>query len=936
VRVHSKPILTIDKAWLADSDRVVRGRLPGAFKKLRNLTSALSDGIGRVRTGYESYSSGKGGYDPPASMDNLDILPVQNPEETDIHIYYANSGVYMYPHYSSAGRTQGTFDGTLQKSFTGAAGSVAAFAITFTGADALTLSKVNDYYNNWIIENDTNGEYAFITDYAYSSAASGTATFTVQSVVISTEIFWDWAVTDAYKLYIHFLKLNESKAITATWEKSTADNKIRWTGSEALGFSNTNDHYNGWLCRNVTKDEYSIVIDYAYYQGTYATFTLLDDVIDFDGATAVGLDWAVTDDITFYRSFHGAPTTAVTYNNTLTDPPTANVENSIIRLSGGQGTDAGLRSVMIFPKLTRTFLPGNARQLAYASTYVEARECGDLSKAVLTSSAVVGVTAAKTSLPTGKTYWVGIAPVYDFYQLGKLRKWESVAGDYAPTSGDWVDNYVASSATANVLDLPLSISLATWNKRITGLAIYLAQDSGDTSATGRVNPYHFIKHISLVDSTDPYLSAWSYGATTGLHTQTFTIDGDMWNSKGGTYFQDSGYLDTDVYTGASYSTEAMASGRRYIANFCPYSTFGTDRDSVITNPTGGNPVFNSGVIQPDIFPYEDGVFRIRVDQTVGTKINAVVPMGADSFIVLKDRGLIDCRVIIVDNVPVLIQSVESRDVGCTSVNGWAKDDSGTVFFPSLEDIYSYKNGVLNALIERPDHNDWLTTYRNISPTNKAGAVLTYLPELKSILFIFGGQLTSSFNDLQYLLDQGGWRSIYFNVSSGSATTSFKHFTSLTNGHIVGITSAASGSAVPHRMTWSYTDGVYTFGYYDNGTGIIPYFDTGDFFFDPTLEYVLSEVVINRTLTSSTTTGALDIDVKIGDDVSFTQAGFTSVPGTYRLRMRPDPADIRRGNRFQMIYNTNGTPNRLNTGNVYQIDSIELHGRIAPRRQAITE
>ena len=929
MRVHGKPVLTITKAWLADADRVVRGRLPGAFKKLRNLTSALSDGIGRVRTGYESYSSGKGGYDPPASMDNLDILPVQIPEETDIHLYYANSGIYMYPHYSSAGKTQGTFDGTLQKSFTGAAGSLAASAITFTGADALTLSKVNDYYNNWIIENDTNSEYAFITDYTYSSAASGTATFTVQSVVINNVAFWDWAVTDAYKLHVHFLKLNESKAVTDTWS-NPSNNVLRWTGSEALGFSNTNDHYNGWLCHNTTKDKYSIVTDYAYTQGTYASFTLLDDV------HAGGMAWDVTDDITFYRSFHGAPTTAVTYNNTLTDPPTANVENSVIRLSGGQGTGAGLRGVIIYPKLTRTFLPGNSRQLAYASTCVEPRECGNIGKSILTSSAVVGVTAARTSLPTGKTYWVGIAPVYDYYQLGKLEKWESVAADYAPTSGDWVDNYVASSATANVLNLPLSISLARWNKRITGLAIYLAQDTGDTSATGRVNPYHFIKHISLVDSTDPYLSGWSYGATTGLHTQTFTIDGDMWNSKGGTFFQDSGYLDTTSYTGLSYSTEVMSSGRRYIANFCPYSTVGTDRDSVITNPTGGNTIFNNGIIQPDIFPYEDGVFRIRIDQTVGTKVNAVVPMGADSFVVLKDRGVIDCRVIVIDNVPNLIQSVESRDVGCTSVNGWAKNDSGTVFFPSLEDVYSYKNGVLSALIERPDHNDWLTTYRGISPTNKAGAVLTYLPELKSILFIFGGQLTTGFSDLQYLLDSGGWKSIYFNVSSGSATTSFKHFTSLTNGHIIGITSAASGSAVPHRMTWSYTDGTYAFGYYDNGTGIIPYFDTGDFFFDPTLEYVLNEVVINRTLTSSTTTGALDVDVKVGDDISQTQIGFTSVAGTARLRMRPEALDIKRGNRFQMIYNTNSTPNKLNSGSVYQVDSIELHGRVAPRRQAITE
>jgi hypothetical protein len=104
------------------------------------------------------------------------------------------------------------------------------------------------------------------------------------------------------------------------------------------------------------------------------------------------------------------------------------------------------------------------------------------------------------------------------------------------------------------------------------------------------------------------------------------------------------------------------------------------------------------------------------------------------------------------------------------------------------------------------------------------------------------------------------------------------------------------------------------------------------------------VVINRTLTSSTAVGALDIDVKVGDDISLTEIGFDDVSKIsggletvkLRLRMRPDPLDVRRGNRFQMIFNTNGTPNKLSSGNVYQIDSIELHGRIAPRRQAITE
>jgi hypothetical protein len=283
------------------------------------------------------------------------------------------------------------------------------------------------------------------------------------------------------------------------------------------------------------------------------------------------------------------------------------------------------------------------------------------------------------------------------------------------------------------------------------------------------------------------------------------------------------------------------------------------------------------------------------------------------------------------------QTVESKDVGCTTPNAWAKDDTGAVFFPSYDDIYSYRNGILTNLIERPDRNDWLSTYRAISATNKEGASVVYLPELKSVLFLFGNQLNPAsnyYNDLQYLLDKEGWKSIYFEQTSGNAVRSFKYWTILSNGHVIGTDTYQSNNASNFRMTWKTADdGVtYTFGYLDNAQAIIPYFDTGDFFFEQDSEYVMSEIVVNKSLTSSTTTGALDIDVKADG----TQIGFTSVGSTNRHRLKSPPAYPRRANKWQMIFNTNSTPNQLNSGSVYQVDSIEFHGRIAPRRQAISE
>jgi len=836
VKVHSDPILTIKKAWLADADRVIRGRLPGAFKKLRNLTSALSDGIGRVRTGFQAYTTANGGFDVPTGTDILKCVPIQSPASVDMHIYFrTDSGqkITAYPHFYGATQVNSAID------------------------------------------------------------------------------------------------LNQSKTITATWTNPAA-NQMRWTGADALTFSALDDYYNGWIVKNTTLTEYAIIKDYEYdtaSSGT-ATFTLVESV------DAGNMNWAVTDDIIIYRSFHDDLTFSPAYNNDLANPVCVNSENSVIRISGGQSSTAGNKGIILFPRLTRAFLPSHADTLSFDAMYASERRCKPFAKSILYGSIVApGTGGSSTTLPTGYTYWFGIAPVYDGFQIGELCKFESSAADYTPSGGTWADNYIASTATSHTITVNVNFALSTLNKRITGIALYLAQDVGDTSSTGRVNPYYFLKHTSLV-STDPYGNGWVH--VNGVFTQGFQITGDWWNAKGGTYTDDCGYLPSTTETMYSYSTEEIVSGRRLIANAYVSGESQTDRQRVFTNPTGGNIVINNGVVQPDIFPNEEGVYRVRVNPTVGTKINAIVPSGPDEFVILKNRGIINCRMVIVNNRPELIQMVESKDVGCTTPNAYAKDDSGAVFFPSYDDVYSYRNGILTALIERPDKNDWLSTYRAISPTNKEGASVVYLPELKSVLFLFGNQLNPAtpnyYNDLQFLLDKDGWKSVYFGQSSGNVLRSFKYWTSLSNGHVIGTDTYQGNNASTFRMTWKYSGGSYIFGYLDDASAIIPYFDTGDFFFEQDKEYAMSEIVVNRSLTDSTVTGDLDIDVKADG----TQMGFSAVSGTNRIRMKPTLAAPRRANKWQIIYNTDSTPNQLNSGNVYQVDSIEFHGNIVSRRRAISE
>lgn len=1007
MKVHTSPIAKITKAWLADADRVVRGRLPGAFSALRNFTSSLADGIGRIRPGYQEYNDANGGIDLPDGMDILKIASIQSPEAEDVHISFCDDGgklVKMYPHWRGATRVDEHINIGETDSIAATTESDTTSTVVFTGADALGLSNQNDYYNGWVIIHSVSSSGGFyITDYAYDAAAGGTSTFTVHG---------------------------DPSAFTTS--------------------------------------------------GTY----------------------------TLARHFHDNPTFAPSYNNDLTAPVTLNVENSVIRLSGGVSATAGNRGIIIFPKLERTFFPDSGDPITFEGTYASERECGPINSATLVAgapvstlsgggdtevvvpvaatdnvgislwtnsgtqevweqvdegssdidsdymycpagqgSASISLTAApmtETVDPSGntvlrvrykftmtgsgagytaqiglslwdssgeiaaiaqthtadtggfvnitltvpsnsidhatmefhismtnirvdtqffvsnvyttvdtltvadyltadRTYWLGVAPVYDGYQIGELYKIETPT-DYASISGSWTNNYLSS--VPGILRLNFSVAFGRLNKRITGFAIYGAYDEG--SVTTRTNPYYFLKYLPIA-SSGTLSDSWTFTDAGGLYGLQLTIKGTDFTARGNTYLTDAGYLESPSDTMYAYSTEERVSGRRYIVNTYIDSDGTTDTTSIFTNPTGGNGQINAGIIQPDIFSNEEGVLKIKSDPTVGTKINGLVPVGVDEFLILKNRGVIRSRVVVVDSIPALIQKVESSDAGLSTVNAWSKDDGGTVVFPAYDDIYAYRDGVLTRLVERDDKNDWLSTYRGISGTDKENAVVTYLPELKSHIFLFGSQKdhgVNIFDNLQFILGPNGWGSLFYETDDNlNAKRSFKYFTNLSNGHVLGIDTAQSGSATAFRMTWRTLDdgGTYRFGFLDNEEPIIPYFDTGDIYFADG-EYLMNEIIVNRTMAESAAGGQLDITVSSGDEIRSDEVGYEDVSSIVndvetverRLRMRAPRNIIHKGNRWRMVYNTGNDPNHLVLGEVYQIDSIEIHGTAKSRRKELAE
>jgi hypothetical protein len=1013
MKVRTPPIAKITKAWLADAARVVRTRLPGAFNALRNLTSALADGIGRVRPGYQTYSAANGGLDAPTGMEVLKVSPIQSPAPDDVHIWYVNDGsksIQMYPHYVGATRVAGTVDIGETFTFDALAFStpdIPGDTIVFTSADADNVSTVDDYYNGWTLNYapsntpyDATSQNFLITDYDYDTAAGGTATFTVAGDPAGQE-----SVGGKYTLARHFhdnptFAPSYNNDLTAPIVQNVENSVIRLSG----GQSSTDGNHGIIIFPKLTREFFPDSGDAVTFEGTYASERecrpatdiltsgspvttksgggntevlvpegALGDLGDFtptgaafiaaidDGSTPNDSDFIETVIVASNSKFlqvyctpltetidpSGNISITIRYKANLTGTGTAAIEAGIWDATG-EKSSATLSIPVDVASFTDFTFDTPVGDIDTDSMFIAIQFShsggGGLDNVTLDVSNIFFEADTMTTidyLTADRTYWLGVAPVYDGFQLGQLYKLES-GSDYAAVSGSWTDNYLATNP--GIMNLNFNVSLGTLNKRITGFAIYGAVDEGAT--TVRANPYYFLKHLPIAATGS---SSGDWALVSNNYFLTVLISQGDFTNKGNTYLTDAGYLETPADIMYAYSIEEIISGRRYLANAYIESASSVDSTSIFSNPTGGNGFFNAGVVQPDIFSNEEGVLKIKSDPSVGTQINGLVPIGVDEFLVLKNRGIIRSRVVVIDQVPNFIQKVESKDAGLSTVNAWAKDDAGVVVFPAFDDIYAYKDGQLSRLVEREDKNDWLSTYRGISVTDKMNAVVVYLPELKSHVFLFGSQRdpnSNIYNDLQFILGSNGWGSIFYETNDiGNATRSFKYFTQLSNGHIIGCDTATSGTATPFRMTWKTLDAgsTYTFGFTDNDEAIIPYFHTGDVYFSDG-SYLMNEIIINRTMTGSVAQGQLDITVSSGDEIRDDVVGYDDVSRlvddnetvTRRLRMNAPPNIIHKGNRWSIEYNIGNAPNHLTVGEVYQIDSIEIHGTSKSRRKEIAE
>lgn len=1008
------PLLRINQAWLAERVRSVKDRLAGAFANIVNIIPNLADGIGRVRPGYELYGSLTGGPDIPSGMEVLRVHGIQHPQDDDFHLFFVNNvgtlSVQHFPHYIDHD-TIGTSRQTETVSIVNSLLITTAYSLggannqlSFSGAEraAAQLVGTTGYYNNWLVYNIDRNNYAIIKTYT----VSGGATIEFVEDIHTAASNLGWVAGDDLVMFANFHDnpyhpTAEAGAFATGFNPQYNDDKenpptsivenstIRLSGGQAAQFNNRGV----WLHPRLTRTFFPSVSGRSLtFRKTYAsereckvvpTATLFNtsDIIDSisgggdtervvpvaDGRIDTGVSWTNSGTESAYQQIDDglAPNdanyveVAAGFDVTMEFPVTALTETRLITGSNvitvrlrvtASGGDQG-RLVIAYGEYGSSLILGDTSGLTTLTLTtpqsnldenfhrVRIRWIGNHSG----TSSVLRITNLYVTLDTlsytnvlteDRSYFIGVAPIYDGYQCGRLRALET-GSDYGNVSGDWVNNYLRSGP--GQLVLKFRISLAKLNKRITGFAIYGAIEDGQQ--TIRTADYRFLKQFSVTEA-DTFAASWVYGGTDGTFTQSITIGKKDFDEAGSTYFTDAGYPHDVFDIMYAYSHELTVAGRKVIADvYDSNNLVGVDKDNIFTNPVGGNDEINAGVVQPDIFPDMEGIYRLRVDPTVGSQLNGMAPIGVDEFLALKDKGVIRCRMLEIGGLPNLTQAIVAPDVGLATVGEYAIDDAGVVYFPGFDDIYAYREGNVVPLIEREDKNDWLDSYKNaITITQKEAATFMYLPELDSLMVMFGNvKAGSDYSGLQYLWHRGRWVRISLKetANGGVPTLGMRWKTNLRNGHTVCISTESTPAA--YRMVWKYNGGSYIFTYLDNTTPIVPYFDTGYFLGHPEgADTMLRKYAINRTLTDGTTAstlaGSLDIDLYADESDSAAVQSFSGVASTKnRITLRTKPTKQRRAQSWRIIFNKHASNReRLTAGKVYHINSIELFGEIAPR------
>ncbi len=746
--------------------------------------------------------------------------------------------------------------------------------------------------------------------------------------------WWSYdSVSSSAKSTSANLLIDESFTLidSISWTFPTA-NSLRVPGATGIsGLGLITNYYSGWIAYYTpdggTTKKFAQVKTWADAGGGAWDLTFVEDV---NGAT---LNFASGIPLYLYRNGHDSISqTGVAfdplYNNDLSNPVDVRADDSIIRFSGGLNSEVKYKAVHITPYMSRSFFPNSTRPFNYYGTYATSAELKAEVSVIHLSPGLSGSGIAPY-FSVNQTVWLASAPIYDGFQIGALTE---------------IDNFYMSTIDAfqNSLAEFLQVRIGNLNKRITGLIFFVAVDTGDTGSTGRVNDYFFAQAVSFLSSDTAWI--WN-GGTDQVYQTTVVIDYDTITSiiagAGTTYVQASGIIENSPDTSYAYSQRSIIEGRHVLTNVYVSSESRADRERLFINPIGGLAGVNSGIVQPDLFSNEEGIYRVSAEPTVGTRITGVWQTKMGEVIVVKDRGVLYGRPITLDDATLdFTWQILEKMAGCSTVKGYTSGDNDWVYFLGYDDIYRISGGNLESLIERRgDFQDWLYVFRNVIPkTAKESAVLWYLPQgvVKFDIGQYDSTSTVASNQFSFYpnyqtSESNGWRQDTYKATSGVTSAAFtKYATSLQNGTVLTVEVNSAGTVQGVRQ-WQNptTAAIYTS---DNGTAIRHKIDTGFIEFTPN-DLVLNFLTLKRTFDAATT-GTLDVDL-YKDRISSIYKTFSNVDKTNTypmLHTRTD--DPRTMFALRAVINSNSSPEVLDSGTVLQFNGIEVFGQWRRRAKRV--
>ena len=385
--------------------------------------------------------------------------------------------------------------------------------------------------------------------------------------------------------------------------------------NSAYGLSTTNLYYTSpcWLIvwKSGASYSYATVVNYLYSAGT-ATITTKEDI----GSSH--LNWTTQaggDTFTLRRWFHrlsdiAAPNDINTAAlNDFVGPNFGTVPGQCfqsfgrIRGCGGtQGTMTMDYSPWIAQYINRTFLTNHpSAPETYQGTYVDEMRC---------RAPLVGGIVAAASAPGGVT--VLLAGTYKFYMSYEFDGYEEGELSYQSSA--------VADGTTNIITYDLSFNFAQLNKRVTALNVYVSQ----TTSGVETDPY-FLKRFDIVNPTSAQVDTtygwrWEYspgnfvilaagGSLSNANYQVL-VDGNAWNSKGGSYISRTGRVfENGAKDYVFWQYTENVSGRQFFGNFFDPNTgiingnalkfTGFDINSAGTNDIIPNdPLFNQTNVSP--------------------------------------------------------------------------------------------------------------------------------------------------------------------------------------------------------------------------------------------------------------------------------------------------------------------------------------------------